>query len=68
MFLKFSLREVFMVESVECIIENIDLTMKMEGMPLTEEDKACLKACLNGDRDINEVLRETIKKHAQVEV
>ena len=57
-----------MVGNVENIIENIDFSMKMEDMPLTEEDKSRLRICLNGNRDINEVLQETIKKHTLVAV
>ena len=55
-----------MVENVENIIENIDFSMKMENMPLTEEDKSRLRICLNGNKDINEVLQETIKKHTLI--
>ena len=57
-----------MTVNVENIIENIDFSMKMEGMPLTEEDKSRLRICLNGNKDINEVLRETIKKHTLIAV
>jgi hypothetical protein len=57
-----------MVEDVENIIENIDFSMKMEDMPLTEEDKSRLRICLNGNKDINEVLQETIKKHTLIAV
>ena len=55
-----------MVENIENIIENIDFSMKMEDMPLTEEDKSRLIICLNGNKDTNEVLQETIKKHTLV--
>jgi predicted pyridoxine 5'-phosphate oxidase superfamily flavin-nucleotide-binding protein len=54
--------------NIERIIENIDFTMKMEDMPLTNEDKNRLRNCLNGKSDINTVLQETIKKHTYVEV
>jgi len=57
-----------MVENVENIIDNIDFSMRMEDMPLTEEDKCRLRICLNGNKDINEVLRETIKKHTLIAV
>jgi len=53
-----------MTENVEYIIDNIDFSMRMEDMPLTDEDKSRLLLCLNGSRDINEVLQETIQKHA----
>ena len=55
-----------MVGNEEYIIKNIDFSMKMEDMPLTEEDKSRLRSCLNGNRDINDVLQETIKKHTQI--
>jgi len=57
-----------MTENMENIIENIDFSMKMEGMPLAEEDKIRLRVCLNGNRDISEVLQETIKKHTLIAV
>jgi hypothetical protein len=57
-----------MKENIERVIENIDFSMKMENMPLTEEDKNRLKNCLNHTYDINTVLQETIKKHRVIEV
>jgi hypothetical protein len=56
-----------MAIDVENIIENIDFSMKMEDMPLTEEDKYRLKDCITGKSDINKVLQETIKKYTFVE-
>ena len=57
-----------MAENDDYIIENINFSMKMENMPLTEDDKARLRVCLSGNRDINDVLYETIKKHTKVAV
>ena len=57
-----------MTLNIENIIENIDFTMKMEDMPLTEEDKSRLRKCLNGNKDIKDVLQETIKKHTLIAV
>ena len=57
-----------MTGNVENIIENIDFSMKMEDMPLTEDDKSRLRICLTGKKDINEVLQETIKKHTLIAV
>ena len=57
-----------MIANVENIIENINFTMDMEDMPLTEEDKSRLRTCLNGKKDINDVLQETIKKHTLIAV
>jgi hypothetical protein len=58
--------EGFMTGEVETIIKNIDFSMKMEDMPLTEEDKIRLRNCINGKEDIKKVLQETIKKHTQI--
>ncbi|GMO65070.1 MAG: hypothetical protein Ta2A_13090 [Treponemataceae bacterium] len=57
-----------MTFDAEKIIENIDFSMKMEDMPLTEGDKSRLRNCINGKTDINKVLQETIKRHTLVEV
>ena len=55
-----------MAGNIDYIIENIDFSMSMEDIPLTEEDKSRLRICLIGDRDINEILYETIKKHTLI--
>jgi hypothetical protein len=57
-----------MIIDVENIIQNIDFSMKMEDMPLTEEDKKRLRDCMIGEKDINIILQETIKKHTMVEL
>jgi hypothetical protein len=57
-----------MVNDVENIIQNIDFSMKMEDMPLTEEDKNRLRNCMTGKDDIAKVLQETIKKYTLSEV
>jgi hypothetical protein len=59
--------EEFMATDVENIIQNIDFSMKMEDMPLTEEDKNRLRNCIIGKDDIVKVLQETIKKYTLVE-
>jgi hypothetical protein len=55
--------EEFMVNNVENVIQNINFSMKMENMPLTEEYKGRLRNCITGKKDITKVLQETIKKH-----
>ena len=60
--------EVFMVYDMENIVKNIDFSMTMEGMPLTNEDKNRLRDCLNGKSDIDTILQELIKKHTLLEI
>jgi hypothetical protein len=52
-----------MVYDAENIIKNIDFSMKMEDMPLTNEDKNRLRDCLDGTIDIDTMLQKIIKKH-----
>jgi hypothetical protein len=56
-----------MVFDVENVVENIDFSMKMEDMPLTDEDKNRLRDCLNGTTDVEKILQKVIKKHTLVE-
>ena len=56
-----------MVYDVENVVENIDFSMKMEDMPLTDEDKNRLRNFLNGTVDVDKILQEVIKKHTLVE-
>jgi len=57
-----------MANDVENIIENIDFSMTMEDMPLTNEDKTRLRDCLNGTADVDKILQEVIKKHSLAEM
>lgn len=53
-----------MEKQIEKTIRDIDFTMTMENMPLTEQDKQRLRDCMNGKTDIHEVLRQTINRHS----
>ncbi|MDR0411538.1 MAG: hypothetical protein LBH75_06155, partial [Treponema sp.] len=50
-----------MLYSVENVVENIDFSMKMEDMHLTDEDKNRLRDCLNGTVDVDKILQEVNK-------
>ena len=57
-----------MVYDIENVVENINFSMTMEDMPLTNEDKNRLRDCLNGKLDIDKIIQEVIKKHTLVEI
>jgi len=57
-----------MVYDIENVVKNIDFSMKMEDMPLTDEDKNRLRDCLSGKSDIDEILQDVVKKHTLVEI
>jgi hypothetical protein len=60
--------EDIMEYDMEKVVENIDFSMTMEDMPLTNEDKNRLRDCLNGTVDVDKILQEIIKRHTLVEV
>ena len=57
-----------MTYDMENVIENIDFSLTMEDMPLTNEDKTRLRDCLNGTADVDKILQEVIKKHTLAEM
>jgi hypothetical protein len=48
---------------IEDKIREIDFTMGMEDMPLTEDDRGVLRDCMTGKSDIHEVLRKTLEQY-----
>jgi len=61
--LKQAVNEQPMSAPIEKTIADIDFSMSMENMPLTEQDKSRLRDCLTGKADVHEVLRQTIERH-----
>lgn len=53
---------VFMVD-IEKIIKNVDATMSMENMPLTEENKNMLRECLAGSVSFDTALNTLLNKY-----
>jgi hypothetical protein len=52
-----------MVNSTEQIISNLDFSMAAGDLPLTEEDKTLLRNCINSNQNVNQVLRDIVKKN-----
>jgi len=55
-------RGAFMSE-IERIINQVDSSMAMEGMPLTQADRSRIEDCLNNPSGLNEEIAELLKKH-----
>lgn len=51
----------------EKIIEEVDSSMTMEGLPLTGEDRRRIRRCLEDPSELKETLRGLIQKHTQTE-
>ena len=51
------------MSDMEKIISEVDSSMAMEGMPLTDEDRKRLYVYLNDPSALQQMLSELIKKH-----
>lgn len=51
------------MDHVEKLIGEINGTMAIEGMPLTEQDKARLRECITGKTSYDEMVKRLVKKH-----
>lgn len=51
------------MKNIERIIGDINGTMAIEGMPLTEGDKERLRECLTGKVSYDEMVKRLVKKH-----
>ena len=47
------------------IIKEVDATMRMENMPLTNEDKQRLKDIADGKTTVNEAINKIIKEYKE---
>jgi len=47
----------------ERIIGEVNGTMAIEGMPLTDDDKMCIRSVLSGDVSMDEMLRNIISEY-----
>lgn len=45
------------------IINDINISMKMEGMELTSKDKERLSNCITGKTDAKDVMKELLMKY-----
>lgn len=50
--------------NIDRIIEQVNASMTMEGMPLTKTDKERIRACAGDDQKVERAVSELIKKHS----
>ncbi len=51
------------MSDIERIAKEVDSSMAMEGMPLTNEDKNRIEVCLNNPDELNKIISNLLKKH-----
>ncbi len=54
------------MSDIDRIIENVNATMDMENMPLTNENKEMIRACLEGRTSFSDMLEKVIIKYKRV--
>ena len=54
-----------MTNNVDYIIRNIDFSMTMEDMPLTEENKEEMRQCIDGKINLDELIVQTVNKYKE---
>lgn len=52
----------------DIIIENVNATMSMEDMPLSQSDKQRIKECIDGKVSFQEAVTLLIQKHTHKQV
>ncbi len=51
------------MSEIERIINEVDSSMSMEGLPLTNDDKERISVCLNNPKMLNDMVNELLNKH-----
>ena len=51
------------MNDIEQIVNEVNGSMTIEGMPLTEKDMECMRMCLNGTLSFNEVITSIISEY-----
>jgi hypothetical protein len=52
------------MNDIERLINNVNGSMAIENMPLTQEDKTRLRDCLSGKKSFDAVIKGLVKKHS----
>lgn len=56
------------MSEVERIIENVNATMEMENMPLSEDNKSMIRSCLEGRVLFEDMLSSLVAKYTHEKV
>lgn len=56
------------MSEVERIIENVNATMEMENMPLSDDNKSMIRSCLEGRVLFEDMLSSLVAKYTHEKV
>lgn len=52
------------MQDIELIIKQVDASMTMEDMSLTESDKERIRFCIGDNNKVEDEIRDLVKKHS----
>ena len=51
------------MQDLEKLIDEVNGSMSIEGMPLTQTDKERIRRCARNEKKVEETVAELVKKH-----
>lgn len=51
------------MKNIENIINEVNGTMTIEGMPITEADRTRIRTCLRDEKKYKETIKNLVRKH-----
>ncbi len=54
------------MKDIEKLIDEVNGSMSIEGMPLTPADKERIRLCVGDDKKVEKTIAELVKKHSVV--
>ncbi len=52
------------MSEIERVINEVDSSMSMEGLPLTNADKERISVCFDNSKMLDSIINELLEKHA----
>lgn len=56
------------MQNIEKIIDQVNGSMTIEGMPLTDEDKIRIRHCVGNKTKVDETIANLVKKHSMYSI
>lgn len=51
--------------NVETIVKNTDISLRMEGLVLTDDERLSIKKCLEGKKDFSDAVTDIVKQYSK---
>ncbi|MBO7613187.1 MAG: hypothetical protein II103_07915 [Treponema sp.] len=51
--------------NVETIVKNTDISLRMEGLVLTDDERLSIKKCLEGKKDFSDAVADIVKQYSK---